>query len=52
MKIDHYMTLTMDAVGILNDLAGGVTLEVLDDMTELDPERYPWEQSWVDVLLK
>lgn len=38
VKIDHYMTLTMDAVGILNDLAGGVTLEVLDDMTELDPE--------------
>ena len=37
IKIDHYMTLTMDAVGILNDLAGGVTVEVLDDMTGLDP---------------
>lgn len=37
IKIDHYMTLTMDAVGIINDMAGGVTVEVLDDMTDLDP---------------
>lgn len=48
IKIDHYMTLTMDAVGILNDLAGGVTVEVLDDMTELDPEL----QKGATVTLK
>lgn len=37
IKIDHYLSLTMDGVVILNDLAGGVTLEVMDDLTELDP---------------
>lgn len=37
VDIDHYMTLTMDAVGVINDLAGGVTLTVMDDMTEVDP---------------
>lgn len=36
-QIDHYLTLTMDAVGTLNDLVGGVTVEVLEDFTELDP---------------
>lgn len=36
MKIDHYMSLTMDAVQILNDGVGGVTLTVLDDMTMID----------------
>ena len=37
VKIDHYMAVTMDGVGALNDLVGGVSLEVLDDMTALDP---------------
>lgn len=37
VKIDHYMTLTMDAVGIINDLVGGVPVTVLDDFTALDP---------------
>jgi len=31
VKIDHYLSLTMDSVAVLNDLAGGVTLEVLDE---------------------
>lgn len=35
--IDHYLCLTMDGVAVLNDLAGGVTLEVMDDLTKLDP---------------
>lgn len=38
VKIDHYMTLTMDAVGKINDLVGGVTVTMLDDFTDLDPE--------------
>lgn len=38
VKIDHYMTLTMDAVGKINDLVGGVTVTILDDFTDLDPE--------------
>ena len=32
--IDHYLSLTMDSVAVLNDLAGGITLEVLDDFPE------------------
>ncbi|MBR6795897.1 MAG: LCP family protein [Clostridia bacterium] len=30
--ITHYLSLTMDAVPILNDAAGGVTVELLDDL--------------------
>lgn len=33
MKIDHYLSVTMDGVPVFNDLVGGVTVEVLDDMT-------------------
>lgn len=36
--ITHYLSLTMDAVPILNDAAGGVTVELLDDFTVLDEE--------------
>ena len=36
MEVDHYITLTMDAVPILNDWAGGVTVEVLDDFAGID----------------
>lgn len=36
IPIDHYLSLSMDGVAILNDLAGGVTLEVMDDLTGLD----------------
>lgn len=35
--IDHYMTLTMDAVGKINDMVGGVTLTLMADFTEFDP---------------
>ena len=37
-KIDHYMSFTMDAVPIVNDSVGGVTVTVLDDMSAIDPE--------------
>lgn len=36
IEIDHYITVTMDAVPVLNDWAGGVTIEVMDDMTGED----------------
>ena len=36
MEIDHYISLTMDAVAILNDLVGGVTVEILDDFSDVD----------------
>ncbi len=37
VDIDHYATLTMDAVGTVNDLAGGVKVTLLDDFTAVDP---------------
>ena len=36
VDINHYITVTMDAVPVLNDWAGGVTLEVLDDFSGVD----------------
>ncbi len=37
VDIDHYLTLKLDAVSILNDAVGGVEVELLDDFTHLDP---------------
>lgn len=37
VKVDDYVSVTMDAVPAYNDLVGGVTLEVLDDFTAIDP---------------
>lgn len=48
VKIDHYMTLTMDAVGTINDLVGGVTVTMLEDFSELDPEM----KKGAEVTLK
>ena len=36
MEIDHYITVAMDAVPILNDWVGGVTVEVKDDFKGID----------------
>ena len=36
VKVDHYISLTMDSVAILNDLVGGVEVTVLDDFTGID----------------
>ena len=35
--IDHYIGMTMDMVGKLNDLVGGITVTIMDDMTSVDP---------------
>ena len=37
MQIDHYVTITMDAIPILNDQVGGVTVTIPEDMTMDDP---------------
>lgn len=34
--IDHYVSVTMDAVCDYNDFVGGITLEILDDFTGID----------------
>ena len=36
MDIDHYVSMTMDGVVVLNDLVGGVTVEVMDDFSGVD----------------
>ena len=36
MRIDRYISITMDAVAELNDMVGGVTLTVKDDLTKID----------------
>ncbi len=36
MKIRHYLSVTMDSVPIMNDLVGGVEVEVLDDFSGID----------------
>lgn len=38
INVEHYIAVTMDAVPILNDWAGGVRLEVLEDMTSVNPD--------------
>jgi len=36
IKIDHYISFTMDSVAVLNDLVGGVEVTVLEDFTGID----------------
>lgn len=36
IKVNHYLSMTMDAVSVLNDMVGGVEVEVLDDFTGID----------------
>jgi len=36
IKVMHYISLTMDAVSIFNDLVGGVEVEILDDFSGID----------------
>ncbi len=35
-KVDHYIAMTMDSVGVGCDLVGGVEVTVLDDFTDVD----------------
>jgi len=37
VEVDHYLSVTMDAVPVFNDLMGGVTLEVMNDFSQVDP---------------
>lgn len=36
VTIDHYVSMNMDAISILNDGVGGVTVTVVDDFSEVD----------------
>lgn len=37
IRIDYYVSMNMDAIGILNDAVGGVTVTVTDDFSNVDP---------------
>ncbi len=37
VNIDYYVSMNMDAIPILNDAVGGVTVNVTDDFSEVDP---------------
>ena len=48
IKVNHYMSVTMDAVSIFNDLVGGVPVTVQDDFTGVDDTLIQGQE----VLLK
>ena len=37
IEIDYYVAMHMDAISILNDAAGGVTVNVTEDFSQVDP---------------
>ena len=37
IQIDYYVSMNMDAISILNDAVGGVTVEVKEDFSRVDP---------------
>ena len=37
LTIDYYVAMNMDAIPILNDAVGGVTVTVVDDFSQVDP---------------
>lgn len=45
MKINHYVSLTLDSVATLNDSVGGVEVEVLDDFSGIDDSLIKGEKT-------
>lgn len=37
VTVDHYVSVTMDAVPVYNDFVGGVAVDILDDFSSIDP---------------
>jgi len=44
MKVNHYISFTMDSVSTINDLVGGVEVVLLEDFTSVDPAMVKGEQ--------
>ncbi len=36
LTVDYYLSMNMDAIAILNDAVGGVTVDVVDDFSQID----------------
>jgi LCP family protein required for cell wall assembly len=47
-SIDHYVSMTMDGVARLDDLVGGVSLEILDDFSGIDDRLVKGETVKLD----
>ncbi len=45
VEIDHYIAVTMDSVPIANDWVGGVTVEVMDDFSDVDETLVKGEKT-------
>lgn len=45
LTIDYYLSMNMDAIPILNDAVGGVTVHVVDDFSLVDPSIKMGEQT-------
>ncbi len=37
IEIDYYVSMNMDTIGIMNDAVGGVTVDVTEDFSQVDP---------------
>ena len=37
LRIDYYVSMNMDAIALINDAVGGVTVEVTEDFSQVDP---------------
>ena len=48
VPVEHYFSLTMDAIPVINDLVGGVTVHIDDDFSAVDPSL----EQGKDILLK
>ena len=46
--IDHYIQLPMSAIGVLNDLVGGVPVTMEEDLTAIDPTLAEGATVWLD----
>lgn len=46
--IDHYIQIPMTAIGVLNDLVGGVPVTMEEDLTTVDPAFAEGTTVWLD----
>lgn len=46
--IDHYIQIPMTAIGVLNDLVGGVPVTLKEDLTAVDPAFAEGTTVWLD----
>lgn len=45
LRIDYYLSMNMNAISLLNDAVGGVTVQVTEDLSSVDPSISLGEQT-------